>query len=147
MDTILLSILLQVSKPQPLALKEPIAVVQKTPEPLPDKVAWVYPIFNYVGNTYQRGQCTYFVANKRKVPGDWGNANTWFRRAKAQHWPVGDAPEVGAIGVDEGGRWGHVVYVEAMNPDGTITISEQNYDYNGSIRTAVANPANYKYIY
>jgi surface antigen len=99
------------------------------------------------GNDYEYNQCTYYVASRRPVPFGLGNANTWYYRAKAWGFPVGDTPKPGAVGVDTGGYWGHVVYVESVNADGSIIISEQNYDYNGSIRTRSASPSEFLYIY
>ena len=98
------------------------------------------------GNNYYGGQCTWFVATKRPVPYGLGNANTWYARAKAWGFPTGTEPRAGAVGQTKYGM--HVVYVEAVNPDGTITISEMNYDYVPyHKRTITANPANYYYIY
>ena len=49
----------------------------------------------------------------------------------------------GAIGQ----QGGHVVYVEAVNANGTITISEMNYQGFGIISSRVASASSFKYIY
>lgn len=96
------------------------------------------------GNTYTAGYCTWYVKNKRPdLPNNLGNAYTWVERARAQGLPTGSAPRVGAAGQ----RGNHVVYVESVNGDGTVTISEMNHAglYVVTVRTL---PASYfTYIY
>lgn len=73
------------------------------------------------------GYCTYFVSEKRFVPWS-GNAGTWLTGAIKFGYATGDTPKVGAIVVtSEGGYTGHVAMVDAVNSDGTITLSEMNY--------------------
>jgi surface antigen len=95
------------------------------------------------GNTYQVGQCTHFVASKRYVPNNWGNASSWYSSAQAAGWTTSSVPVAGAVGWSSG----HVVYVELVNGDGTVTISEQNYDWNSGIRTITVPVEKYLYIY
>lgn len=96
------------------------------------------------GNTYARGHCTWYAKNKRPdLPNNLGNANTWFARAKAQGLPVGSAPKDSAIG--QKGR--HVVFVEGVNPDGTMRISEMNYRGLGVISHRTVPASSYKFIY
>jgi len=94
-------------------------------------------------NGYEYPSCTGHVALKRYVPPGLGNATTWFARAQALGMATGSEPKAGAIG------WtpGHVVYVESVNDDDTVTISENNYDYNGSTRTITVPATKYQYIY
>lgn len=91
---------------------------------------------------YYAGQCTAWVANKRYVPDGWGNATDWKWHAQAEGWTVSSIPVAGAIGW----TYGHVVYVESVG-DGVVTISEQNYDYRGSIRTITVPVGKYTYLY
>lgn len=72
------------------------------------------------------GQCTYYVATKRKVTFR-GNAKEWPRNARAAGYRTGDTPVVGAIAVTSESWYGHVVYVERVNDDGSFTFSEMNY--------------------
>lgn len=99
---------------------------------------------NPAGNAYTPGNCTWYVKSKRPdLPNNLGNADTWAIRAKAQGFTTGPTPRVGAVGQ----RGIHVVYVERINADGTVTISEMNYRslYAITWRTL---PANYfTYIY
>lgn len=94
-------------------------------------------------NGYYAGQCTGYVASRRYVPPGWGNATDWGYNARSQGWTVSSTPIAGAIAW----RSGHVAYVESVNPDGSVTISEQNYDYNSSIRTITIPVGQYQYIY
>ncbi|MDR2063741.1 MAG: LysM peptidoglycan-binding domain-containing protein [Candidatus Nomurabacteria bacterium] len=82
------------------------------------------------GNTYIYGYCTWYAYNRRvelglSVENFWGNASTWVVRAQAAGYATGSEPKAGAI-MQNGGGEGHVAIVEAINSDGSITISEMN---------------------
>lgn len=96
------------------------------------------------GNRYVAGYCTWYVKNRRPdLPNDLGNAITWVSRAAAQGIPTGSTPRVGAVGQ----QGNHVVYVESVNSDGTVTVSEMNWRglYVQSTRTVPAS--SFRYIY
>lgn len=77
-------------------------------------------------NNFPYGYCTYYVAQKRAV--NWGgNAREWYGNAQATGHTVGSAPRVGAIMVTSESYYGHVAYVESVNPNGSFTVSEMNY--------------------
>ena len=79
-----------------------------------------------VGNHFDNGYCTWYVATRRNVP--WfGNANQWWPNARAYGFAEGYQPQVGAIMVTAESGYGHVAYVEAVNPDGSWVVSEMNY--------------------
>lgn len=59
----------------------------------------------------------------------WGNANMWPSSARAAGFSTGSTPRANSVGVISAGQYGHVVWVEAVNGDGTIDISQYNY-YN-----------------
>lgn len=100
------------------------------------------------GNGYDAGYCTWYVKNRRPdIPNNLGNANTWYSRAAAQGYDVGSAPRAGAVGTTTAGDLGHVVYVERVNADGSITISEMNYSGLYSRRTRTAGAGEFRYIY
>lgn len=78
-------------------------------------------------NAYPYGWCTYYVATRRYVPGNWGNARSWLSSARAAGYSTGRTPVVGAIYVSSESSLGHVAYVENVNnDDGTFVISEMN---------------------
>lgn len=96
------------------------------------------------GNLYTAGYCTWYVKNRRPdLPNNLGNADTWASRARSQGLPTGSQPRVGAVGQ----QGMHVVYVESVNGDGTVTVSEMNWKglYVTSTRTVPAS--NFTYIY
>jgi surface antigen len=60
-----------------------------------------------------------------------GNANEWAHNARAAGIPTSPIPKVGAVGVQYSGSYGHVAWVESVNPDGTLTISQFNANWSG----------------
>jgi surface antigen len=96
------------------------------------------------GNRYVAGYCTWYVKNRRPdLPNNLGNAYSWISRAQSQGIPTGSTPRVGAVAQ----RNNHVAYVEKVNGDGTITITDMNYRalYTVTTRTVPANQ--WRYIY
>ncbi len=86
-------------------------------------------IYGY--NGYDRGYCTWYVANKRAsigrpVPTNLGNAATWDDRAALAGLTVNKSPAYGAAVVTSQRGAGHVAFVEEVNEDGSIWISEMN---------------------
>lgn len=55
-----------------------------------------------------------------------GNANQWPGNARAAGIGTGSTPRAGSVGVISAGYYGHVVWVESVNPNGTINISQYN---------------------
>lgn len=101
------------------------------------------------GNTYDYGYCTWYVKNRRgaSIPNMLGNANTWYARAQAQGMAVGSIPRAGAVGTTTRGAYGHVVYVESVNADGSINISEMNAPKWGVTTSRTASASEFLYIY
>lgn len=86
-----------------------------------------------VAHRFPYGYCTYYVSTKRIIPWS-GNAIAWLSGAQSFGFSTGNTPAVGSILVTrEGGYTGHVAFVEAVNEDQTITISEMNYAGWGKI--------------
>jgi surface antigen/competence protein ComGC len=67
----------------------------------------------------------------RYQPTGFGNANQWPGNARARGIPVDGNPKAGDIAVWPVGYYGHVMYVEGVSPDGSIYISEYNFDWTG----------------
>ncbi len=88
------------------------------------------------GNRYGYGQCTWYAYERRMqlgnpVGGLWGNANTWAYSGAAAGFLVDGNPTPGAV-MANGGGYGHVSIVEAVNPGVSISISEMNgYRFGG----------------
>ncbi|MBI2798655.1 LysM peptidoglycan-binding domain-containing protein [Candidatus Saccharibacteria bacterium] len=100
-----------------------------------------------LNNGYAYGYCTYYVASRRNVPNGWGDARYWYGRAGASGFATGSAPRAGAIAWDQR-NINHVAYVESVNGDGTITVSEMN--FNGAwnrVTWRTAPASQFLYIY
>ncbi len=102
---------------------------------------------------YQR-QCVSYTAWKvaasgRHMPywGGRGNANQWDDNARAAGIPVDSTPRVGDIAVSNRGHYGHVMYVEAVNGDGTIRISQYNAGWDGRYSEATIVPNGLVFIH
>lgn len=88
----------------------------------------------FAGNRYAYGYCTWYAFNKRAAAGrpigsNWGNATTWASLARASGFAVDKNPRAGDVFQTSGGwgGYGHVGYVERVNPDGSVFVSEMNY--------------------
>ena len=108
--------------------------------------------FYDLGGPYGRGQCTQWAwYNRQDLPSSLGNANTWAARAAAAGYYVDNSPAAGAIFQTTSGWYGHVGYVEAVNPDGSIVATEMNYNYRPFmvIRSIIPASAvgNFSYIH
>jgi surface antigen len=133
-------------------------VVPNGQEPAPS-----FPTYNlynagaatYGGDGYDFGYCTYWVALRRiqvgkPLPNDLGNASSWGYLAHAFGLSTGTTPQQYAAAAVGGGGEGHVVFVESVNADGSINISEMNFGGWDVVdhRTIPASTADsYIYIY
>ena len=96
------------------------------------------------GNLYVRGYCTWYVKNRRPdLPNNLGNAITWVSRAAAQGLSTGRTPRAGAVGQ----QGNHVVYVERVHSNGTVTVSEMNFKGWGVISRRTVPARSFTYIY
>lgn len=59
----------------------------------------------------------------------WGNAYNWDNRGRALGYRVDHNPEGDSIGQLDGGQYGHVFWVESVNADGSINVTEYNNAY------------------
>lgn len=85
------------------------------------------------------GQCTWYVYNRLAQLGSpikysmMGNGGEWGAYARSYGYSVTNTPKAGTAVSWQGGEaginthYGHVAFVEAVNPDGSILISEMNY--------------------
>lgn len=99
---------------------------------------------NY-SNTYAWGNCTWFVASVKSVPGNLGNANTWDDMAIVDGGSVSYTPFIGAIAQTDAGGYGHVALVIGVG-NGTVTVREMNVMGLGVIDEASYAVGYFKYI-
>lgn len=90
------------------------------------------------------------AASGRYMPywGGYGNANQWDDNARAAGIPVDTTPRPGDVAISNSGYYGHSMYVESVNADGTINISQYNAALDGrySTRTGMS-PAGLYFIH
>lgn len=80
--------------------------------------------------------------------GGYGNANQWDDNARRMGIPVSGVPKVGSVGVVNSGAYGHVAWIESVNGDGTLTISQFNANWSGEYSRWVVPPSFFDvYIY
>ena len=58
----------------------------------------------------------------------WGHAYSWDDNARndSRVASVNHSPAAGTIGQNDGGSWGHVFWVESVNADGSVNVTEYN---------------------
>ena len=104
-------------------------------------------------NLYTSGQCTYYVFDRvgGKIGSTWGNASNWANAAARAGYTVNNTPKAGAIMQTTQGAYGHVAYVESVNSNGSVRVSEMNYGYGPGVvpsRTISASQAaGYNFIH
>lgn len=106
-------------------------------------------------NSYDEGECTYYVFDKIKEDGmmieqSWGDAEHWAKRAADDNYVVDNTPKEGALMQTERGEIGHVAYIETIHSDGSFKVSEMNFieAYKVSERIITTEEAaDYKYIH
>lgn len=133
-----------------LSREIPAAVVLPTITPGIQKPVQQAAGASYDGsNTYDYGYCTWYVKNRRgaSLPNMLGNANMWYWNAQRTGLSTGSEPVAGAVGTTTRGALGHVVYVESVNGDGTIQISEMNAPTWGAVTYRKALASEFVYIY
>ena len=128
---------------RPIFIKGGALPETERPEYVPPVVTVYY--YTYLGNTSERqniqvvgyyyiggGQCVDWALNMRpdlRAAGITGNARDWDDIARWKGIPVDNVPSAGAIFQTDSGWYGHVGYVESVNGDGSITVTEMNYGY------------------
>ena len=97
------------------------------------------------GNTYYYGYCTWYAKERRPdLPNMLGNGGQWTANAAARGYATGTTPRAGAIAEQPG----HVMYVESVNANGTMVISEMNGTAGwGNISTRTVSSSGKTFIY
>ncbi len=96
------------------------------------------------------GNCTWYIYNRLDQLGApipyrmMGNGGEWAYYAQRYGYNVSKTARVGTVMSTQGG-YGHVAFVEQVNSDGSIVVSEMNYGglYRLSTRTISASEAAY----
>ncbi len=86
-------------------------------------------------------QCVSYAAwaverSGRKPPMYYGNAIDWIWHAQNYGIPVDHTPRDGDVVIFPIGRYGHAAYVEKVNGDGTMLISQYNLNVDGKYTEA-----------
>lgn len=91
---------------------------------------------------------------------NWGHAKYWDDMARTMLYTVNNEPEAGAVGVENNSNYGHVFWVESVNSDGSIAMSDYNnwessavysgtghaHDY-GAMTLSAERASHYSYIH
>lgn len=101
------------------------------------------------GNTYSRGYCTWHAANRRAqigrpIPNRMGNAIRWASNARAAGYAVDGNPRAGDVLWHRNiGGAGHVAFVESVNGDGSLLVSDMNYPSWGRVTYRTVSPGEF----
>lgn len=87
------------------------------------------------------------AASGREMPFGFGDANKWPAAARAHHIPVDSMPQAGDVAIRMGGQHGHSMYVEAVNSDGSIKVSEYNKNKTGTYQQETLQPDGLLFIH
>lgn len=106
-------------------------------------------------NTYTKGQCTHYVFEKvredgMKIGKKWNDAKYWGSYAQKSDYKVNQSPKVGSILQTTEGEYGHVAYIEQRNDNGSLEVSEMNYNKPFEISNRIITKdevKDYKYIH
>ena len=107
----------------------------------------------YGGNGYSYGYCTWHVANRRAqigraIPRNLGNAITWKALASIAGYSVDRNPRAGDVAwYATIGGLGHVGFVEKVNTDGSIVISDMNYPIWNVVTSHTVKPSEFSQYY
>lgn len=89
------------------------------------------------------------AASGRHMPywGGAGNANQWDDNARAAGIPVDYSPQAGDVAISNAGYYGHAMYVESVNGNGTINISQYNVGLDGRYSTNTISTSGLVFIH
>lgn len=79
--------------------------------------------------------------------GGHGTAKYWDDNAIAAGIPVDGNPRAGDIAISNSGTWGHAMYVESVNGNGTINISQYNVNLTGTYSEATISRSGLVFIH
>ncbi|HSX45882.1 MAG TPA: CHAP domain-containing protein [Candidatus Saccharimonadia bacterium] len=76
-----------------------------------------------------------------------GNANQWPGDAQSAGIPVDSNPRAGDVAISTRGAFGHAMYVESVNGNSTINISQYNVNLDGRYSTNTISPAGLYFLH
>ena len=80
------------------------------------------------------GMCLIVVAIGKGISTYWWNANNWDICTR-DGYRIDGNPTVGSIAQSDAGYYGHVAFVERVNSNGSILVSEMNFSASPGILT------------
>ncbi|RIN54229.1 CHAP domain-containing protein [Staphylococcus simulans] len=106
-------------------------------------------------NPYDDGECTDYVFEKVKDDGNmigksWGDAKYWADKAEEAGYTVNQQPKASSLLQSLRGEEGHVAYIEHVNDDGSLYVTEMNYVAPHKVTSRTIQPQqvqNYHYIH
>lgn len=106
-------------------------------------------------NYYTKGQCTWWAYQRRAQLGKpisnrWRNAKNWYYNAQRSGYRTGHTPKRYAVMQSTAGYYGHVAVVERVYSNGSIKVSEYNYNRPNAYGTRYLSKwsaRSYNYIY
>lgn len=109
-------------------------------------------VWNWETGGYGYRNCTDWVSYRvrstgRYVPAGLGHAKNWVSSAPGYGYRVDQTPETGAAAVSTAGTFGHVMYVEAVNGNGTIIVSDYNRAGTGKYDSNSVNAAGLWFVH
>jgi hypothetical protein len=83
----------------------------------------------------------------RRMPYGFGDANKWPATALAYGISVDSSPRAGDVAIRMDGKHGHSMYVESVNSDGSVGISQYNLHKTGNYSAEVVRPEGLVFIH
>ncbi len=83
----------------------------------------------------------------RSMPYGFGDANKWPTAARAHGIAVDTKPRVGDVAIRTDTNHGHSMYVDAVNTNGTIKVSQYNLYKTGTYSQDVLSPQGLQFIH
>lgn len=88
------------------------------------------------------------VANSgRRMPYGFGDANNWPKAAQRAGISVDTNPVAGDIAIRYDDKFGHSMYVESINGDGSLNISQYNVNSSGGYSVETIKPDGLVFIH
>lgn len=81
------------------------------------------------------------------MPYGYGNANMWPGNAQADGIATGSTPRAHSVAIWYIGSYGHAMWVEDVYNNGTMLVSQYNYDYYGHYSEMVVSTSGTTFIY